>query len=317
MVPKIIEIGLTSNCNLKCPLCTRNKIIFSKKDSFPKYRPNELDLNTLIEFIRYINPEEVKLVGAVGEPTLYKHFLELMLFLKQAEIKVWLSSNGSTHNPSWWKKLAEYIPDGSTINIDIDHTDKEAQKIYRRGSDLDSILSNVKALNMENRNFTIRAQRIIFDWNQDNQEEYFKIIPTLGFDSIYEIPCYDYRPEEFKEDVKFFTHPKLNEYKLFRLTGSTSLTSSKRDQVIECEAKKYKMIYLNYLGEVMPCCYINDEILKSKHRYINIYENSPVEILELYNKKINNPLSDDYSDVCNKFCNKLGKKFCKIFKLDP
>ena len=67
MVPKIIEIGLTSNCNLKCPLCTRNKIIFSKKDSFPKYRPNELDLNTLIEFIRYINPEEVKLVGAVGE----------------------------------------------------------------------------------------------------------------------------------------------------------------------------------------------------------------------------------------------------------
>ena len=77
---KQIEIGLTSNCNLKCPLCTRNKKIFK---TLPKFKPENLDLDKLKEFISFVRPKEVKLVGAVGEPTLYPKFYELLKFLKE------------------------------------------------------------------------------------------------------------------------------------------------------------------------------------------------------------------------------------------
>lgn len=324
---KTIEIGLTSRCNLKCPLCTRAKDIFHDKENYPKFKPTELDFNKLKEFIEFIEPTEVKLVGAVGEPTLYTHFMKLMKFLKESNIKVWLSTNGSTYKSDWWYELAQHIPAGSVLNFDIDSPDYD-NNTYRRGSNYDKVINNIIALeaNVEyQQNFKIRAQRIDFKWNQYNysgpnskgKENFIDNLRYRGIKNIelYNIPCYDFNQEEFSEpdlEIKF-DHLNLNNYKRLNRWKGRMLESKTMEINIDCDSKHQKLIYLNYVGEVLPCCYLNDVSLKEKELGINIYQNSMEECLDNYYSIINNPTSY----TCKYFCSSLARKLYKQFNLDP
>ena len=321
---KSIEIGLTSNCNLKCPLCTRAKDIFQDKVNYPKFRQTEIDFNKLKEFIKVVKPEEVKLVGAVGEPTLYTHFIPLMKFLKENNIRVWLSTNGSTYKSDWWFELAQNIPDGSILNFDIDSPDYN-NNTYRRGSNYDKVINNIIALeSYPDSNFKIRAQRIDFKWNKYNypgpdskgKDNFIDNLKYRGIKNIelYNIPCYDFNQEEFSEpDLETtYDHSNLMNYKRLNKWKTRMLESNQPIQLL-FESKKQQVIYLNYLGEVLPCCYINDVSLKEKEARLNIYNNSIQECLDEYFNVINNPTTY----TCKYFCSSIARKLYQQFNLDP
>ena len=80
-----IEIGLHSKCNLHCPLCTRSKKFFLDNKDHRKFN-NELDFEDLKNAILTIKPQELKLVGAICEPTMYYKFIELLEFCKEQNI---------------------------------------------------------------------------------------------------------------------------------------------------------------------------------------------------------------------------------------
>lgn len=317
---EILELGLNSICNLSCPLCTRNKIIFKNKEDHPKYKATNIDFHSMLKFIDELtNLKEIKIVGAVGEPTLYPFFLELLDYCNVNKIKIWLSTNGSTRDKEWWYQVGRLITEDSIINFDIDHTEQLKQKTYRRGSDLNKIRENIlsvqQAMKDHNKNIILRGQRIDFDWNKDDKKQFIEYCNTLQIEP-YDIPCYDYDQKDFNEDVSFYTHPKEIEYKLFRKSSEVKI---KYNDII-CASKKDKLIYLNYMGEVIPCCYINDEILKDKHRYINIYDNSVGEIIANYNLIINQNVDlkfNVFGNICHKFCNKFSRNLCKKYGLDP
>ena len=307
---KTIEIGLTSKCNLKCPLCTRNKDLFKMNW---KFEPKDIDYIKLITFINYIKPEEVKLVGAVGEPTLYPHFFKLLKFLKENNIKIWLSTNGVTHSTKWWKMVRDLIPTGSVINIDLDHTEEDKQ-LYRRGTNLTKLKENLKEI-ANNPNYIVRAQRIDFDWNKDNYDYFQTEVLKWGFDEVYNIPCYNFKQEEFTEDLTFWSHPKQKDYELLDRMNKLNQT---RDNIV-CESNREGLIYVNYLGEITPCCYINDLVLQSPKpdfnniHFVNNYEN----IITEYFERIDNPETSWYKTTCKKFCTKINRQLYKEFNLDP
>ena len=308
---KIIEIGLTGMCNLKCPLCTRAKIIFKDKDSYPKFKPVELEFNTLLNFIKFINPDEIKLVGAIGEPTLYSRFYDLLLELNKLNIKIWLSTNGSTHNKEWWEKIATTIPKNSIINIDMDSSTDN--NYYRKGSDINKIKEVLSTLTDKNNNgYTVRLQKIDFDWNKNDK------LDTILNDKIelYEIPCYDFNPDEFLDKTleEKYSHPKLDIYKQLNKWKQKAIeNNSEHLQKIECDSKVQNLIYLNYLGEVLPCCYINDTSLKEKKLRPTIYNTKFETLLNDYYNNINNPVQPE----CKWFCAKKCRKLYKEFGLDP
>lgn len=332
---ELIEIGLSSMCNLNCPLCTRNKTEFKNQQQYQtKYKKNQyLPLDNLIKFIEMVNPKTIKLIGAVGEPTLYPQFLDLIEFLSFKGISIWLSTNGSTHDHKFWRRFGMIVPDGSIINFDIDHTDDIKQKFYRRGSDLGKILENSRAFVEANsrKTITTRIQRIDFIWNKDNLNDMEYKIKNYDnwkhFDNVYTIPCYDFNPEEFNE-----TTNELNKWvgpNNFLYKSVNSLTSKRLDIIpiedIDCESVREKSIYLNYVGEVIPCCYINDEVLKNQLNYPNIYQlfDAELNVVPYQLEKITNFLNDVqqqkcvFSDTCKFFCNKKSKQIYKNFNLDP
>lgn len=331
-----IEIELGSKCNLHCPLCTRNKKFYDNKHE--KFQ-QELNVKSLIRFLDTMKPKDIKLVGAICEPTLYKHFLKVLNYCKDHNITIWLSTNGSTKNEEFWRQVARDIPEHSTINFDIDHTDPIKQLTYRRGSNLNKIISNIKVVQEEllilNKKVKLCALRIDFDWNKDNYKEFLYTAENIWKVEVYNIPCYNYSQDEFNELVEFWSHPKQVMYNRLDKLDKTKF-SMKQD--ITCEAKNTTSIYLNCLGDIIPCCYINDLILKEDislymtdksirsgfnfPRFLSIYTNPSKE--DIYNNYFNiiseGERQEDNNDLCSccqKFCSKNKRKMFKVMDLDP
>lgn len=335
-----IEIELGYKCNLSCPLCTRNKLFYDNKHV--KFN-TELDYEYLILFLETMKPKTVKLVGAICEPTLYPHFIKLLEYLNSKNIYVWLSTNGSTKNELFWKHVAIHIPENSTINFDIDHTDQIKQQTYRRGSNLNKILNNIRIVQNElkilNKKINLFALRIDFDWNKDNYDEFIYTAKNIWKIDVYNIPCYNFSQEEFKEDVSLYSHRKQFLYN--RLDKLDSTKFAKR-QEITCEAFNIKSIYLNCFGDIIPCCYINDLIFKEDNslfgteKSIRANYNFP-KFYSIYDKQTYIEIKKNIEEVitlgttttstqeenktlcecCRKFCSKNKRKMFNVMDLDP
>ena len=312
-----IEIGLHSKCNLHCPLCTRSKKFFLDNKDHRKFN-NELDFEDLKNAILTIKPQELKLVGAICEPTMYYKFIELLEFCKEQNISIWLSTNGSYGSEKFWERVTQAIPKNSVLNFDIGHTQKQ---LYRK-SNTEKIIRNIKivqkGINPED-SIRIEALRIEFNWNKDDEKNLEELTKDLGI-GLYKIPCYDYNPNEFKEDISFWDHPKKLYYQKI---NKLKILNTKE---INCEALTTNSIYINYLGYIMPCCYINDLLLSEnielyetgiRNKFLNIKDRPIIEEITLNYRNAIDSKDQKIRNCCSKFCSSFKRKLYKNFKLDP
>lgn len=290
----IIEIGLLNKCNLKCPLCSRQ----IKTKNVKINNKNILDIKLLIKTLDYFPfLNHVKLVGAVSEPTLYPDLFELLRYLKNRKISISISTNGSTHNIKWWKQLGTLLDRNDQIIFAIDGSTQDIHHKYRVGSNLKKILENHKSLKNVSQSVTI-CQFIKFNYNISDINNVEKLSIDEKFDKFKPINCYMF---DKKYDNNFYINDIENKYKLL----------STNNDIIDCQTKRENFIYLNFLGELLPCCFIND--LSLTHNYIipNIYTSS---LDECFNYMIT--LIESKS-CCSFYCGKKNKMIQKIFKLDP
>ena len=291
---KIIEIGLLNKCNLKCPLCSRQ----IKNDNLKIKYKNILDIKLLITTLDYFKSlNHVKLVGAVSEPTLYPDLFELIDYLKIRNISISISTNGSTHNINWWKKLGLLLNENDQIIFAVDGSTQEIHQIYRVGSNLKKVLENHNTIKKFSKCITI-CQFIKFNYNINDINNVKKLALDEKFDKFKPINCYMF---DKKYDNDFYINDIENKYKLL----------SNNIDKIDCQTKQENFIYLNFLGELLPCCFIND--LSLTHNYIlpNIYTSTLDDCFNYMLTLI------ESKSCCSFFCGKKNKMIQKIFKLDP
>ena len=89
-----IEIELTGTCNLSCPLCARNNPA-AKHLLIKNHRPFEEIIKQIESFP---NLKRICLAGIISEPTLYKDFKSLIIYLGTTNLSIELYSNADTHN---------------------------------------------------------------------------------------------------------------------------------------------------------------------------------------------------------------------------
>ena len=95
---KRLEVELTSRCNLKCFVCHHTKA--------PNLNINkDIDLS-VFEKINTYNLDYVDICGNVGEPICHPNLLEFIDMVNNGA-KIKISTNGTLHDDSWWKKLAK------------------------------------------------------------------------------------------------------------------------------------------------------------------------------------------------------------------
>jgi MoaA/NifB/PqqE/SkfB family radical SAM enzyme len=179
-MPKVvdIELELTTMCNAKCGLCYRNYTAFKEHYPEKKVRP-------LVDIIKQLDEfpdlEWIRLVGTISEPTLYKDFFGLVKYIKGRGINIEICTNGDTHKPAWWSKLATLMDHSDKVYFSICGSTQELHEIYRTNTKLENILANARAFRSSNKNDY--AQCIRFHYNSEN------------FDS-----------QDFKDMVSEFSH---------------------------------------------------------------------------------------------------------------
>ena len=164
-----IEVG--NYCNLRCPLCVREKLgnniinsIHLSLEDVKKFLPKQfLHLDVIV----------VYLSGAVAEPTLNPEFINIVKYLVRYS-KVVIDSNGSTRSVDWWAKL------GATgVNCDFaPDSIKPNNNKYRINSNTDKVIENMRAFVAAGG--VAEWKFIPYAHNEDEMEEHRAIAKSIG-----------------------------------------------------------------------------------------------------------------------------------------
>jgi len=132
----IIDLELSSLCNLSCTFCPRSKIKRSK---------HFIDLNTIDSLIPIIDEKHIIWFSGMGEPFLHPNLPEIIRRIKKSGAKVYTNTNASA--PRYKDTLDIAIKEGlDYVNISIYGHDNESYKTNTRKNVFDRVLDNVKFL---------------------------------------------------------------------------------------------------------------------------------------------------------------------------
>jgi radical SAM protein with 4Fe4S-binding SPASM domain len=117
--PLLVDLELSSRCNLACPMCPTVTEEFIDKRVKP-YKKGTLDYDLAKKIIDEIAGKVFALrLSWVGEPTLHPKFVEIIRYAKKKGIQeVSFLTNGTKLLPEYFEKVAEAGADWITISID-------------------------------------------------------------------------------------------------------------------------------------------------------------------------------------------------------
>jgi len=134
--PTHLLIETTTRCNLRCKQCAHvvGKYAFDdmKMETFERLRP------------LFPHLKQVALYGH-GETFLYKHFFEMLDELKQYNLFVYVTTNGTLLTDAVCERLVELGLDKLAISMDA--ATPELFNDIRRGADFEKVVQNIRRLN--------------------------------------------------------------------------------------------------------------------------------------------------------------------------
>lgn len=211
---------------------------------------------------RFPNPGVI-FNGNLGDFSLAKESAEIIQFFADNEIRVTVSTNGSTRTPSWWAQLASpYV----TIGFAIDGL-RDTHNLYRIDTEWDKIISNAAEFIAAGGNAIWRF--IPFDHNRHQETDCRDLAKKLGFNG-FEI-VYDGRDTGpvFSRTGEYLYQigrdpgtsiPKIEKLIEGHLTWfdqkNYKFPKDTTDLNLHCIHQKNREIYLAADGTVYPCCYL-------------------------------------------------------------
>jgi len=247
-----IDIELTSFCNIQCPGCFRTQSWVAEKIIDRDMLSFELIQQ---KFCRedFPNIKIVNFCGSVDEPTSHPEFFEIIKHFAAWECHINIATNGSIRSTQWWHNLAKILPASHRVTWGIDGADKTSE-IYRQGSRFEKVQENFQSF--------IAAggqavwQIIEFEHNLHQIEQARELAQQQGFKDFKIIRSH-------RSDVKHIKHVKQ---------------TTDQSACIECKYKKQNRIFVNHNGNVIPCCFLNSQMLE--YTATGIVKNKFEQILE-------------------------------------
>ena len=179
-----IEVALS--CNLRCIICTHNKMNFGgimEDEVFDQIKP-------ILSYARVIHE-----VG-YGEPLIDKKFLEKLGYLKKLGAYVDIYSNGTLLDEQISEQLVKLQLDQITFSIDAGT--KETFETIRSGANYSKVLDNIKTLHQIRKRMGRKKPflRVNYVGMRRNIEELPLAIKTFGEIGVKEVVLSDMVPPD-------------------------------------------------------------------------------------------------------------------------
>lgn len=299
-----INIELNNVCNLSCTLCQRN----NPEMNYYLKQKNHLDYNTLLKTLdKFKNLQEIYLFGNLSEPVLYYKFLNLIKELKRRNIHLTISTNGNPYSESFWKDFGKSLDSNDTCIFAIDGSTQEKYQQYRINGKLSKVIENYRIFARNTKAKKV-VQTIKFPWLEEDLNKEFEVIQNLiNIDQI-NLSTYKF----IKKPLNNHTTDNIQteEDKILNNFYNRIIKKNKQNLQIDCFSLADKNIFINYLGDIIPCCFTHEELLlnRDKLKIPNIYQENFEEVFYIFFK-------DWYSnkiystDTCLEVCSKKLKYF--------
>lgn len=243
--PNKVDLLITTQCPFNCDHC------FAEKNIYP-----ELEYTQWIDIIQELyNYGTKEIVFSGGEPTIYPHLKELLMFSKDLGITTTLSTNGNFPLGKY-KKLLPYIDE---IGISLDAVNEETNIRVGRGSNqiqealelikeiqanytntevtLRTVITSINSAEIKQIPFLLKSEGIA--WNKINWKVY-EYLPIWRDDDEYtNVLETDLRPvlEEIchNPNLEFFPVRYREPYMIILPNGNVLLSDVIDDKLIEEE----------------------------------------------------------------------------------
>ena len=259
---RALHIEVSSLCQAKCPMCARNH-------HGGLVNPNLIEKNMDLSFYKNaVTPEFIKQIGSIsmcgnfGDPILNKNLIPILEYTKKENkyINIQIHTNGSARSVSWWKNLAEALPENHLVLFGIDGFE-DTHSLYRIGTDYNTIIRNAKAFIKAGGK--ARWNFITFKHNEHQLEKAREYARELGFESFQE-----------KQTSRFIGTKQFDVYDNNGDTVYTLLPPSTKKiafidrktvenykevikaSTITCQVEQQKSVYIDALGHLWPCCFL-------------------------------------------------------------
>ena len=307
-----IVLDITTYCNAKCPQCARTNHLdggLKKMDWIPLVHWTLEDIKQAFPINELKNIKKMHICPSWGDGIMNPHLYDICeYFLTHMNPKSWISmdTNGSARDEEWWWKFGGlgYIDKSKKFQItfDVDGIDQAMHEKYRRNTNLQKVLDNMKAFS-ENENVIVKSQSVIFKHNQDYMDDILKLVKSYNstnhvfiksrrFYSKDSNPSKEYIPFEFldennnKDFLEWSDIEFENSYVVHHQTGEDISDN------ITCRWAKTNSLQINYDGSVWPCCYLANP---GPHTGRRLKEHSLMkefDIMKLENNIFVTPLSE-------------------------
>jgi MoaA/NifB/PqqE/SkfB family radical SAM enzyme len=258
---KQIHLEITNNCQAACPMCSRN---YHGGLTNPLIKIQEWSYEDFVKIINYevLNQvDSIYFCGNFGDPLLNDNLIDMCDYVSSnSSVSIRIHTNGSLRNVSWWKKLAESLPEDHLVIFGIDGLE-DTHFRYRIGTSYNKIIENASAF--ISAGGKAEWAFIVFQHNQHQVEQARSEALKLGFkrftvkhssrflgENVF--PVYD-KQGTIVDELKPSTETVI------KFIDKTSLANYQKivdETEIDCQAIKSKEVYIDAYKNLMPCCFL-------------------------------------------------------------
>jgi len=257
----------TTYCNAKCPQCSRtNPDGLHYSEIAPLLHVTYKEWDNMYKN-NYDAIKSFHFSGQWGDCFMNPDIEDIFAHIREnSDCKISFSTNGSLRDTEFFWRLGADNRGRIRGTFDIDGWTQENHELYRRNTNLEKIKENIEAFAATTN--PTKVFTVVFKHNQGDVDSITEWCKSIGVDHepmqsnrFRKTTTFEYTYEgktyvlEQTDDPRFLNDTQIKRNSGREIRDHRVELSSPKDAVIDCRWGEEDKIFVDWQGNVWPCCY--------------------------------------------------------------